>query len=221
MSTKALPKIDLNKVDEDTRNLLNGFTRNIQKSMTLTIPDPIIFIILSFYYFPEYFKDFAQSIFQYVGNNKDDKKIIKSISDNRPWSSIYGNVLISSHKKQKYVWKFRINKFKDPILIGISSTYDVDKRFFVSNDGYNYCYYSNGEKVSHSNHNDYSQPFGENDIITMILDCNLKQLSFHKNDDDLGVAYDNIECGEDIKYKMAMYIYYKNVEVELLEFKFL
>ena len=52
----------------------------------------------------------------------------------------------------------------------------------------------------------------------MILDCKLKQLSFQKNNQDLGVAYDNIQCGEDIKYKMAMYIYCQDTEVELLAF---
>ena len=54
----------------------------------------------------------------------------------------------------------------------------------------------------------------------MILDCKSKQLSFHKNNQDLGVAYASIQCEKNVEYKMAIYMYYVNTEIELLEFKF-
>ena len=218
MSIASELKINLNKVDKYTKHLLYGFTRNIQKDICLIIPDPIIVIILSFYYLPEYFKDFDKSIFQCINTNDTQ---INTLSDNTSWSSIYGNIMISSDKQQKCIWKLRLNEFSDVFMIGISSICDIDKRFFVNKNSYNYCYYSKGYKGSKEKFETYGTKMGKGDIITMILDCKLKQISFHENDKNLGVAYDKIECGEDIKYKMAIYAYYKNTEIELLEFGFL
>ena len=215
MSETSAANVSLTNFDEDTKNLVHGFIRNIQKSVLLIIPDPIIWIVLSFYFAPECFKDFDKSVFKCIDKHC---QIIKCVSANSSWSSIYGNIMVSSNRKQKCLWKLRLNKFNVG-LIGISSTYDVDKRFFVSVDSYNYCFYSaDGSKVSKDDYQDYSTAYDEGDVITMILDCKLKQLSFHKNDEDLGVAYDNIGCGSDIKYRMAVYIYELHEEVELLEF---
>ena len=220
MSHRSASNRNLNKVDEDTENLVRGFIRNIQESMLLIIPDPIIMIVLSFYYLGEYFKDFNKSIFGCVDK---DCQILKCVSTNSPWSSIYGNVIASSDKSEKYIWKLRFNKLNSG-QIGISSNYDVNERFFFNKKSYNYSFYSDGMKVSRYDYNDYCDKQGvvtrykQGDVITMILDCELKQLSFHKNDEDLGVAFDNIGCGQDIKYKMAIYMYHKHEEVELLDF---
>ena len=49
MSSLATP-IDVNTIDADTINLVNGFFRNIEKTMRLTIPKPINSIVIAFYY---------------------------------------------------------------------------------------------------------------------------------------------------------------------------
>ena len=210
--------INLNTVDKNTNNLLHGFIRSIQQQMSFIIPDPIIVIILSFYYFPEYFKDFDKSIFECIDT---DNAQIKAISTNGTCSSIYGNIMISSDKQQKCYWKIRLNQFSEILLFGISSTYNVNSPFFVDESSYNYCYYSQGCKESQHDRQTYGKRCEEGDIITMVLDCKLNQISFHKNNEDMGIAYDNIVCGKDINYKMSMYLWHKNTEIELLEFSFL
>ena len=53
----------------------------------------------------------------------------------------------------------------------------------------------------------------------MILDCKIRQLSFIQNkDNDLGVAYDDIDVGQGIDYKMAV-IMSVDDEIELLGIK--
>lgn len=51
----------------------------------------------------------------------------------------------------------------------------------------------------------------------MILDCKLRQISFiQNNDNDLGVAFKNIDVHQGIGYKMAVVMSNINDEIELL-----
>ena len=165
----------------------------------------------------EYFQKFNEKIYE---NGLNNKNIIKCIKKNS-YSSIYGNTSIPSSKEQKWMWTFKVkNNVDDNIYIGISSSFICDQDCFTNEESSNYCFATNGEKWSKGNRDKYHlNSFNQGDIIQMILDCPQKQLSFVHNNKHLGVAYDNIDIGKDINYKMAIIMASKDDELELVNFK--
>ena len=220
MSASTISSINPNDIDDDTKYLLHGYIRNIQKSIDNIIPDIIINVILSFYYISEYFHIFEDKYYKIVKDNNQIIQCIKSHHD----ASIYGNILIDCDgNQQRYIWSFRINK-KYPtnhFYIGISSTYETMQRYYWNTLSSNYCLQLDGYKWSKDHPQEYTKEKFENgDIVDMILDLNLRQLSFMKNGTiNLKVAYKNIDIEPKIKYRMAIRMDNEDDELELIGFK--
>ena len=111
-------QVSIDEIDEDSKNLVNGYIRESEKLINKIIADSLTFIILTYYHLWDYFELFNQNFYAHT----TDPNIIKCIKD-RENSTIYGNVIVSSNKNEKWIWKFKINKNTvDGIYVGISST---------------------------------------------------------------------------------------------------
>ena len=196
----------LNDVPVDTQHVLNGFIRNIQKSIDNIIPDEIMIVILSFYYLTEYFKDTKCSL-----TEQNTKITLKSGYNN----NAYGNIHIDSinHNGLCHHWIFKIGTIRNKPIIGIVQV-DVTKLIGIyMATGRGYGYYGAGRVlIPRQAQNDYDFVYGkpkfeEGDTVEMVLNLKAKRLMFYINDDDTSsVAIDNIKVGDNIKYKMAAFL---------------
>ena len=95
------------------------------------------------------------------------------------------------------------------------------------NNGYGYGYWSwNGSKVEckpglylqRSCGNSYGCKFDQSDIIKVKLNLKTKQLGFSINDKDQGIAFNHIECNEDIKYRLGVSLTQRDSSVSIIKF---
>ena len=112
--------------------------------------------------------------------------------------------IISYNKTGHHYWD---------IGIGIvSSKGDEDESESFRSTSYNYTT-SKGEVTGPAGDNDYGVKCKPDDIVTMIVDLNNYQIRYTVNDQDLGVAFDNIQ---QTIYKIEVYLYGKGSKVQLL-----
>ena len=221
MASTIVRHINIKQIDHSTKYLANGFVRDIQKKIENIIPDGIIVVILSFYYFPEYFKDFNCDYHAIIDTEDDiENQRIKCI-EGMHQASIYGNIQISlvTNRNMSYSWTFKVNRcIYNHIYFGISSTNNINERFYENTNSSNYCICLDGYKITKDHAERYTnESFHSGDIISMIIDCQSRQLSFKKNGKNLGIAYDNID--HHVTYKMAIAVKFEGDEVELIDFE--
>ena len=199
---------ELKDVPDETQHLINGYIRDIKKSIDNIIPDEIMFVILTFYYLTEYFKDTKCSL-----TEQNTKITLKSGYHN----NAYGNIQIDSinHNDSCHYWIFKMGTMKNSIkaIIGIAEV-DVKKLtpiYMVTGRGYGY--FGAGKfLIPREDQKDYDVVYGKpkfeaGDTVEMVLNLAAKRLSFHINDDNKTlVAIDNIKIGANIKYKMAVFL---------------
>ena len=204
----------IKNVDQNTIDLVNGYIRDKQSLLPYednpyyVISSLVIHLILSFYFDPEYFAT-IQGHIKASNNNK-------IISMN---GTAYGNITVPSTIPRIYTWKFKILKCKTDIYVGITSKIGQHGAFCYQ-DRRSYCAYLPGGRVTNcSLTRDY--PFkniNNNSIVEMILDLKKKELSYCIDGKHLGAAYENIDTGENIKYRMAVYMHYVSTKMELIGF---
>ena len=195
-------------IDDNTRNLLKGYIRSTEKSMDKMIPDEIMFIILSFYYLNEFFKDVCSECS--LTENKTNIKVIAGCNKNA-----YGYIHIDSMNDNgvSHHWKFRLGSMEidGETSIGIVQC-DVMKfhgLYMAEGRGYGYC--GEGYKmVPLQDDADYDMiiekaRFKPDDIVEMVLNLKKRSLLFMINNEE-SVSIDNIKVGENIKYKMAVFL---------------
>ena len=182
---------------------------------------------LVFGYIKEQKRNIPKSLIEYIiiyydtrvwckwGNKMSINKYIvssKLYSD----TTVYGNQLTNINGK--YEWKVRLRELNNYLgthtCIGITSTTENcdDKCFGSSGDEYNYAYSTSGYKTSHLGAwIKYGSKAIENDVITVYLDLDNKQIGFSINDKELGLAYNDNDI-ELESYRLAVWIRYGSVE---------
>ena len=207
-------EINVDDIDDKTKNLVNGFIRNIDESMDQIIPDSIIFIVFAFYYLDEYFKTFDTAHYQC-----DDNRTIECIDDANE-HSVYGNISIQAMETKKCLWSFKIYKCTKYIYFGISSTFDVNKRFYYGIYSSNYCLQLDGYKWTKTRADRYTrQEFCDGDIVSMEVDFKAKEIKYSRNGVGLGVVFSDIDVTKDLVYKMAIRLADVGNKVELIDFQ--
>ena len=217
MAASTLKNINIEEIDDHTKSLLDGFVRDVEKSMSHIIPDSIVLIILSFYYISEYFKQFDDKLYEITNNNKTIKRYDGTSSN----GSIYANFIISPHQNIKQcVWKFKINKKgSNYIYIGICATSSTHARDIFYYCEYGYCLQLDGYKWHYDDPNPYctEEKFKSGDIVSMILNVQTKTLEYAKNEKNLGTAL-HVDF-TDLEYRMAVMMDVQGDEIELIDFK--
>lgn len=127
-------------------------------------------------------------------------------------TSLLSNTIINgSHE-----WKFKINKYAGSMVIGIWRIKDNESvrstKFTDFNGGYGYqC----GNRLKLPGCANYGISAKTNDIVTMHLNMDTSTLRYFVNDQDQGIAFDNIDKTE---YKAAVYLFGDDTVVELIEY---
>ena len=193
------------------------------------IPDPIKNIIFKLLLFTEYFTNPSRDI---TIKKHDPLTIIhteKSAHDN---GMTFGSTLINTKVAAIYEWTFKIingRKFDwsscvyyDFICIGLKNTQHIASRVWIDefcefdNLGDIYCG-SPIKKRPGFNVGSIKAKFGKDSTIKMTLDLYDKTVSYCIDDEDLGVAFENIP--EEEEYRMAVTVWKQNDSVSLIDFK--
>ena len=84
----------------------------------------------------------------------------------------------------------------------------------VSCTAYGYGYYGCGNTYRQGSSKSYGSPYRTGDIITVVLDCDARKMSFKKNDEALGVAFEDLP---NVLYP-ALSLYSKDDSVSIIDF---
>ena len=63
------------------------------------------------------------------------------------------------------------------------------------------------------------EKYGKGDKIKIVLNLENVTIKFYKNDIDLGIAYENIQKSKDLKYKLAVYLHWRQDSVSIINFE--
>ncbi len=217
------------EIHKRTRNILCGFIRR----NTSNLPEGIIKFILLYYYDDEYFDIYTEDIVL----SPDRKTVLDKGSDD--WhNTIYGKHSILSTEAKICKWYLKLGKsqmfygvapgshpYKWIIDIGICSDFDLKMKCYTLEYGESTKFYSYHSKQCINSHQDPNKyiDYGERwyrpgDTICIELNLVEKIIKFHLNGQDQGVAFENVECGDDIYYKLAVTIYHKFTQLTIVKY---
>eukprot|EP01084_Bolivina_argentea_P204012 348354_1 len=221
----------ITEVDQKTKDIVLGFIKKsnqlLVNNSNFIIPEIIHFVCLLYYYQSEYFTQHGDAI--NIGHTND----IAKFSDNTIYESssntVYGKVIIDKATKyNKYIWKFKITDPSERVIIGFgidsSDKEFSDTAFYSHNSNPYYAYYTgdgDGARFSDVQHvyGDYGKEYiKHNDEIKMELTIGNTSLRYYVNDEDLGVAFDDVKFENNERYAMAVCIDEK-VTIELIDFQ--
>ena len=219
----------LELINDKTNHLVYGYNREMKcklgnYKLFENIPSMVHSLCMLFYYQMEQFEIYGDDLKCSIYNTSITGLMpIKSIN----YQTAYGKFMIASTKKFNGKWTIKLNKCRQGMLaIGITSKvfnngnkfdYDTSAPYYAYNG---FC----GYKWDKGGVEQFGQQYRTNDIIKMHLiiddEENQQQLSFYKNDEYLGVAFDDIETGKDIAYRLVLWIQDQQDQVTITDFEF-
>ena len=217
---------DAKTIKNKHKFLVFGYIRNHFKN---DIPESILFMILLFYYAKEYFDKIGSDTI--VSNNK---LTITKTGGHKHWdNSTYCANWIYSLSDTITKWLIRIDKnFCDiapQFIFGIVSVDNVpDADFSEHNKGKYYVFGNNASY--HSSHSAANvakdkwytdgTEFDIGDTIEITLDLKKRKFVGRVNKRmEENVVWSDIECGLDIKYKLAVGMHAVGNQITLLEYE--
>ena len=207
----------LSKIDEKTKYGVYGWIREAEESLQLGHV-PLMISSICILYFHEIFDAIGKYMKLSQGN-----KCITNASKAGGWNNTnYGIIEIASNTNATYEWELRVKEkgSKNSITVGITNTNEPDEYYGHKLEQYNhYMYNSSGSKWRHDQDwREYGDQYKKNDKVKMTLNLKNADLRFSVNDVSKGIAFENIEKGDDIKYRMFVSMYGENDSVEILNF---
>lgn len=222
-SSKGVLICPIEEVSVDERSLLlvYGFSRDLHHPLYQSLPSELLLLCAQLYMQlvsvldSEYFK---------LHSNKysvDSSRIVLTKTGEK-WErhSAFGNACVHSMCQRVHCWTFEALHVSTSMSFGITDYSDeyVERDFAVVRDTHNYCVQHAGHRRSRGVAEcKYQFYISAGTIIRMELNLVSKQLIFHVDDKCLGPVYD-IECGEDIFYKMAVLFLEPKCSVRLIDY---
>ena len=216
----------LSKIDQRTKDCVHGWIRGMEKKLNLRHIENIICSICILYN-----RDI--DTFGTVSSTheiSDNKAKLTKVSNDEDWeNNNYGLIAIRSHdNKALYQWDLKIHKDSSKqgiggIVVGISSRVEPEQDV-DDIAGHHYCYLNTAKKCvgdltsEGMRWDDYGQPYGGGDEVSIHLDLYKKFVKFFVNGQDQGIAYANIASNESIEYRLMVSLYYVDDSVEILGF---
>ena len=216
----ALNLSDANLLLLKTKLIVNGYIRNVQESLSISIPSGLIVLFLLFYG-DQIDKFDSKHLGRFLKLTNNDLTISNTVPYQQ--GNAFGTIVCD---KGMYQWKFKINRIQmGYIVIGIWRIKEDEPPptdiFFTKGNERGYGFYLEGEKLSITHGGKTNKPteqYGKKcvtgDIVHMILDLYAMTLSFKVNDVDYGAAYDNIK---EAKYRAAVWLYESSDSVTIIE----
>lgn len=216
---------DLKKVDIITTHLVYGFCRNVYNNYLPTdnvyysiIIQPMIVNICIAFYWRSYQWCTDSALFKSELFKIDGNMALKRKACN-------GNIFIDeviSTGIHRYAFKFTGNNHLalDDGIIGIISEDDakfsVTHPFILRTSGYGFgtaeC--TKAGPKSWGKPNSYGKHAKDGDIVEMIVDLEKMTLRYLINEEDQGIAHENIFKD---RYRVAVYLYEIDCKIELIE----
>ena len=222
-----LNELELKKVDIRSLFTVFGYIRKEQQTLNHkesynVIPKLVCCIVLAFY------TNHVDS-FEIAGKDvkiSGDNKIITKLVGGRNNTSI-GKISIPSQCNIICRWNLKINVIDDWYMyIGITSDHSSnDLNFCENRKTSNYACYALSSVLKSKDQNKHNYgthvSWEQGEIVGMELNLVKKNISFYVNNKYQGVAYENIDIGENIQYRLAVCMYGKDNQIELKDFEIL
>lgn len=219
------------------KDLVFGYCRHIQKSLrSLQIPMAISRLCLVYHHEYDFFNHCSKDI--EINAQKDS---VIRLNHNMWDQRVYGLMnIIKGKLGLTYVWKFKITgewSFHPP-SIGIIQIhppkhiefYDANNIFYVDDNwesnlySYWFSVIATGDKVTNMSKRgyrvssyEYMSAFGDGDIVKMEINTNHGTIQFHVNDENQGIAFDNIDFSIN-KYRLRIRLGDNGYSMRLIEF---
>ena len=228
----------LSAIDNHTKYSVYGYIKSQHKSLFKSspyalfqnVPIAISSLCTLYYHIEDNLVGSKGSIPNLVTISEDGKTIKKR---NDPWqirfamplyhydNDNHGSLIIPSTNKGIYTWSIKmvyLPLMRYSIVIGIKS----DGYQLATRKHLNYSYFirypaGNGSLESHDSK--FGRFYGANDIfitgdvIKMELNLKNRQIEYYKNDECLGVAFDFIDVGEGIDYRLYVCVASNNTQL--------
>ena len=205
----------LHHIDQEIKFIVCGYIRSEHESLFRAnacilfqnVPNSITSLCTLYYYLYDYF--------DLIGSDmkiSNDKKTITYNSFTRDWPNAnYGKNIISSTDKCIYKWYLKIRK-RENIIVSVVSNKNCNPHLYpVHHDKY-YWFFLNPDnlgklkdhKGSTWQNPEYGKDIKNGDIVCMELNLKRENISFYINGKNLGVAFQNIDIGDDIDYRLCV-----------------
>mmetsp|Transcript_38880 Transcript_38880/g.34442 ORF Transcript_38880/g.34442 Transcript_38880/m.34442 type:complete len:241 (-) Transcript_38880:133-855(-) len=229
----------INNIDERTKDIVNGYTKNVQLILPqrsnpyFNIPSAVYGMITIYYHQTEHFSSHGS----YITLNQF-KDTIKHVSSDQA-STVYGKVSVTKQDIGKHIWKFKIIEpnVSAILTIGIDSSSEpiLNRKFFTSynpNTYYGYQCYANGHANTGAKVANWKYPFAperkygqiysdkQNEIrMELFIDNKGGKLQYYVNNEDQGVAFEDIEFDEEQEYKMCISLD-EHMTIKLVDYQY-
>ena len=212
----------MKNADQRTKDIINGFIRNVECMLAIVnednayynIPSLVFMITMLYYYNPEYFTIHGQQI-----TVNEDKNIAVALLEDVQ-NTVYGHLAIGRSSKGKHIWIFDIIKPNKDVLIAIgidssSKSFPDSSINSMDNESSYYAYQcwaglpakrGRARKVQNTRCGvSYGVVFSNKaSQIKMELNMDNKTLKYYIDGEDQGTAFDNICFKNDEKYSMSI-----------------
>ena len=217
----------LSKIDNVTKDIVNGWIRKQQQQLNTIIPTALNGICINYYFEDEMFNvNENQIMLKKMGINmqlSSNKKYISlTCTKKHRWQVIYGcnEILLNNvYCRYNYIWTMKIHKANDTvddpsIIIGFTEVPFVESDFTYkySNNG---CLYRIAYPQTVTK---YGQGFGTNDEVSVSLNTKTMQVRFQVNGCDQGHLLKLYQGNQERKVRLELAIAGPNIEIELVRF---
>ena len=219
----ALDLTELKKIRSSQKNLVFGYFRDAHQQLLpqnepyYDIQALIVYTCLAFYYIKHEWDT------ENVNSNVEiDGDFIKNKESDDSTTVLKEEIMEGIHE-----FKFKIINYDYDygglyydIGFGIiPSEYFKEETSYITDSCFGdrvggYVYFGSTGKSEHNRtESDYGTKCKLDDIVTMIVDLENYQIKYKVNDFDYGVAFSDVEHA---KYRIAVYLYEKGSEVEII-----
>ena len=211
--------------------ITSGYLREQQKlssseydtyALFQNVPEEISILCALYYKLTDYFEIINAST-----TVSNENKTINKITHG--WKNTCYGTLIPSTDKCIYKWWLKIPKTKKHFVVGIASAPFMENELvdeIESSKFYMIAVYA-ATKLDHTDRSccnvfeDKTNTSILNNLEEIALELNLKrkQLILHYADNKEKLLHENIECGEDINYRLAISMLYKDIQISIQKFE--
>lgn len=127
------------------------------------------------------------------------------------WNTVYGTTSIDSTGGNIYEWDILVGQLDNDAanfienIIGVSIVTTNENSFLTNGVSIGWGYnQQNGEKIDAVVGSAYGASYAPGDLITVVLNLDLFNISFRKNGVSQGIAFSGLPNGAGINYKLAI-----------------
>eukprot|EP01084_Bolivina_argentea_P273289 465481_1 len=225
-------------IDERSKYLAYGYIKNIENTLnsnSQNIPIAIKNLCLLYYYETEEFGKHSKTLIISSSRSNKQNDIVEVQQNNCSWICVYGKIIIEAkcNPYSIYKWTFKCkNDYIDRCAdarapsIGIVSINQNDKPtdIYCFTKRYDHFAWDFASEALRNNNIEFgskqysaSKLFSYGDTIKMEFNIKNKSLRYYLNDEDIGVAFDNINT--DHEYCLAISLYHDRDQIQLVDFQ--